>query len=372
MEFRYVCTDDLSGNLKQLDFYDRASFLTSSQMCYEDNAESNIWRPSGSDAGCWRPRHLFRTATSGTTYHSERPEWYIFSQDEVCFENVVEGTTFDMEYTLPSSLDTCSHVVIQWWWQTSNNCVPATWKRWHQDNSFPCSSSWPRWNLITCDAAAGTKAQSGEQFTNCIDVPLAGGGTQSPTSVPVPTAAPTTPEPTLQPTVQPTVSPTSTPQPTSTSDSCMQVWEQCGGQTWNGATCCEASLSCVVQDQWYSQCKPSETSEPEPNPEPEPEAEPEPEPEPEAEPTPGCAGKWQRCGGHGHTGLSCCADLGFECQYESQWHSQCNPVSLVQEVVRAQRQGAVRKHRFLGASLIQAEVSKSRSKVTDSRSTVEL
>ncbi|KAK2765864.1 pectin lyase [Colletotrichum kahawae] len=33
-----------------------------------------------------------------------------------------------------------------------------------------------------------------------------------------------------------------------------QAWGQCGGSGWTGATTCAAGTSCVVQNEWYSQC----------------------------------------------------------------------------------------------------------------------
>ena len=36
---------------------------------------------------------------------------------------------------------------------------------------------------------------------------------------------------------------------------CAAAWEQCGGQDFNGPTCCVSGYTCTVQSQWYSQCK---------------------------------------------------------------------------------------------------------------------
>ncbi|KAI3546809.1 pectin lyase [Colletotrichum filicis] len=33
-----------------------------------------------------------------------------------------------------------------------------------------------------------------------------------------------------------------------------QAWSQCGGSGWRGATTCAAGTSCVIQNEWYSQC----------------------------------------------------------------------------------------------------------------------
>ncbi|KAB5559533.1 endo-1,4-beta-xylanase A [Coniochaeta sp. 2T2.1] len=36
--------------------------------------------------------------------------------------------------------------------------------------------------------------------------------------------------------------------------SCAAKWGQCGGQGWNGATCCQSGSTCQASNQWYSQC----------------------------------------------------------------------------------------------------------------------
>ncbi|KAI8804705.1 SGNH hydrolase-type esterase domain-containing protein [Cladochytrium replicatum] len=38
--------------------------------------------------------------------------------------------------------------------------------------------------------------------------------------------------------------------------SCAALWAQCGGSGHTGPTCCVAGSSCVVSNQWYSQCLP--------------------------------------------------------------------------------------------------------------------
>ncbi|KAK4657550.1 hypothetical protein QC762_213730 [Podospora pseudocomata] len=35
---------------------------------------------------------------------------------------------------------------------------------------------------------------------------------------------------------------------------CAARWGQCGGQGWNGPTCCESGTTCRSSNQWYSQC----------------------------------------------------------------------------------------------------------------------
>ncbi|GAB1315267.1 Endo-1,4-beta-xylanase [Madurella fahalii] len=35
---------------------------------------------------------------------------------------------------------------------------------------------------------------------------------------------------------------------------CAARWGQCGGQGWNGPTCCQSGSTCQAANQWYSQC----------------------------------------------------------------------------------------------------------------------
>ncbi|KAK4167866.1 glycosyl hydrolases family 11-domain-containing protein [Cladorrhinum sp. PSN259] len=46
------------------------------------------------------------------------------------------------------------------------------------------------------------------------------------------------------------------PQPTNGggSTNCAAKWGQCGGQGWNGPTCCQSGSTCKSSNQWYSQC----------------------------------------------------------------------------------------------------------------------
>lgn len=113
---------------------------------------------------------------------------------------------------------------------------------------------------------------------------------------------------------------------TSGSGECISKWEQCGGRNYDGLTCCEAGLVCTVENEWYSQCVPgdsttetstfateststaststasaSSTSQGE------------------------CAGAWHRCGGRDYDGPTCCA-AGYFCKVKNECYSQCTPV----------------------------------------------
>jgi hypothetical protein len=98
-------------------------------------------------------------------------------------------------------------------------------------------------------------------------------GTSSGSSTPSPTSATTpkptsgqsasTPSPTRAPTRTPTRTPTAstttnapTKSPTQGSSGCRQVWQQCGGQSYTGSTCCTTGNKCQFYNNWWSQCVP--------------------------------------------------------------------------------------------------------------------
>ncbi|EHA57773.1 1,4-beta-D-glucan cellobiohydrolase cel6a [Pyricularia oryzae] len=41
---------------------------------------------------------------------------------------------------------------------------------------------------------------------------------------------------------------------------CAAQWGQCGGQDYTGPTCCQSGSTCVVSNQWYSQCLPGSSN----------------------------------------------------------------------------------------------------------------
>lgn len=236
-ELRYTCTDGMdleSGSLQHLDFYDKASTLTTAAECYSSNSHSNIWRDGD---GCYQPRTLKRANVHPTskTYHPSHPEWYMLPQATAneCWDPAQAsggaGVGFDLEYQLPTSLTGCSRIIVQWWYQTSNSCIPQAWRDWKADGSFPCSSdAWPTWSMPTCNAAVGTKSGSGEQFVNCVDFNL-----ESSTPATNPTESPTTIAP---------GSPTSSP----TDDSVVPVSDGiCYTNQATGNWCDQSEQSCA-------------------------------------------------------------------------------------------------------------------------------
>ncbi|KAI9318689.1 endo-glucanase RCE3 [Dichotomocladium elegans] len=75
---------------------------------------------------------------------------------------------------------------------------------------------------------------------------------------------------------------------------------QCGGKGWTGSTSCSAGYECKVQNDYYSQCVPSDTS------------------------NTNCSKAYGQCGGKAFTGSTCCV-AGFECVKANAWYSQCLP-----------------------------------------------
>jgi len=138
--------------------------------------------------------------------------------------------------------------------------------------------------------------------------------------------------------------PSSAPSPTTIA--CSTMWQQCGGQTWHGASCCEAGSTCVLTNAFYSQCKPPAESqvdptthtEPELEAEAEPESTPGPKPQSDAEvlspslaptlTTVACAAKWEQCGGKKWHGARCC-EADSTCVFKGAYYSQCKPQSIL-------------------------------------------
>ena len=84
--------------------------------------------------GCAQPPIAPSCSCTGETKNLWRvyPDWYILAQSAACQENM-EDDVFRMHYRLPQTQ--CARIVIQWWWTTSNNCIPAQWRA---ASDFPC------------------------------------------------------------------------------------------------------------------------------------------------------------------------------------------------------------------------------------------
>ncbi|CAK0885443.1 unnamed protein product [Prorocentrum cordatum] len=111
-------------------------------------------------------------------------------------------------YWIPADL-TCESCTLQWWWMSANSCTP------HPD-AYKCyfqemerqgwdASAWCDGVCSyqgECPAEQGAPVLCGEQFKNCADVQVVGGGaTRGPTPAPAPTPSPTpaAPAPTPRP-----------------------------------------------------------------------------------------------------------------------------------------------------------------------------
>lgn len=58
----------------------------------------------------------------------------------------------------------------------------------------------------------------------------------------------------VTPTGSPTATSTASPTNTNNPGNCAAQWGQCGGNNWNGPTCCQSGSSCSRINEWYSQC----------------------------------------------------------------------------------------------------------------------
>ncbi|KAJ3122873.1 hypothetical protein HK098_002412, partial [Nowakowskiella sp. JEL0407] len=113
----------------------------------------------------------------------------------------------------------------------------------------------------------------------------------------------TSPSPSSSPRTSPRVSPSPSPSPQSSN--CAAAWGQCGGQGWNGPTCCVSGNTCTKSDNYYSQCKPGSSSGGN-----------------NGGNNGSCAAKYAQCGGNGFSGPTCCQS-GSSCQKSNDYYSQC-------------------------------------------------
>merc|ERR1719463_356071 len=127
----------------------------------------------------------------------------------------------------------------------------------------------------------------------------------------------------------PSPMPTPAAADTGSSTKLAQVWGQCGGIQWQGPTQCVDGCVCEKQDDHYSQCLPSSSSNPtvsDPSQEGHDEDD---EDEAEIIVTDGAsstsqAGAWGKCGGLDWEGpMQCIA--GYTCERQNDHYSQCLP-----------------------------------------------
>lgn len=121
-------------------------------------------------------------------------------------------------------------------------------------------------------------------------------------------------------------------------DDCNPPYGQCGGNGWTGPICCTPGYTCTEFSQWYSNCRPNNSTLPPSSGPVTPTSVPTfapsvvptlaptnaPTNAPTPAPTQACAAQWTQCGGQGWTGPTCCI-TGFHCVQSSIWYSSCQP-----------------------------------------------
>lgn len=237
-----------------------------------------------------------------------------------------------LKYWLPEGVS-CEHCVLQWYWRTANSCNPEG----YESGGFLRTTK-PEWARAEGMGACGSAGVAyPEEFWNCADIKVVGGGGSSPDSpdqdpadqVQVEEPVPE-PEPEPTPPADPsTPAPTAAPTSASTGGTCQSAWGQCGGKNHQGPSCCVSGYSCVYSTEWYSQCKPASASTPAAPAPPADTANPADPAGPAAPAAPAstdgtCQSAWGQCGGKNHQGPSCCVS-GHTCVYSSDWYSQCKP-----------------------------------------------
>lgn len=103
-------------------------------------------------------------------------------------------------------------------------------------------------------------------------------------------------EPKVEPKVEEEVKPKE--EPKVNEERCAPMYRQCGGSDHEGPVCCEDPYTCVVVNEWYSQCRYIEHDGEK------------------------CQSQWKQCGGFGWSGETCCK-RGFKCTYKNDWYSHC-------------------------------------------------
>jgi len=269
-----------------------------------------------------------------------------------------------MRYKIPADLH-CSHCTLQWYWATGNTCLYDDSYRRHFAEMQ--TAGWPAMDWCPfCRPGHSVCGETfGEEFWNCADVAVLSPGEQPAVPDPGTTSLPLVDQPSREP-KEPSLAP------------CAPLWGQCGGELWEGPSCCVAGSYCHEQSRWYYQCQPgdgsasevepeaeeeteAETEEVEAEPvepeaeaeevEAEPEAEEE-EVEPEDESKEQCAALWGQCGGSTWTGTTCC-QTGSVCKVHNAWWHYCaedngSSMAQVSQPLRATLRGRhARRHQSM-------------------------
>ena len=124
----------------------------------------------------------------------------------------------------------------------------------------------------------------------------AGNAASQPTPSPATDDKPTTPSPTTSKINKPTTpSPATNDKPTN--NDCQKEWMQCGGINYNGNDCCDQSLQCVYDNDYWSSCQYVNKND--------------------------CTNsRYQQCGGKNYEGLTCCPSE-YTCTELNEYYSQC-------------------------------------------------
>jgi len=83
-------------------------------------------------------------------------------------------------------------------------------------------------------------------------------------------------------------------------ESCQEIFGQCGGNAWEGPTCCVGGTTCTKKNDWYSQCLPL--------------------------PVDNCVAYYGKCGGKDFPGPTTCCIASQECVSMSEYYSGCRDV----------------------------------------------
>jgi len=286
-------------------------------------------QPNDPDADCQildpdQPHRWFLPPRAANTQEAG-PNW----DDRQASPHPSETEVHRMRYKIPRGLN-CTQCTLQWYWSTGNTCLydggyfsyfrKMAAAGWSTSSWCPfCQTS--RGCAGTCCGAPSGKFA--EEFWNCADIQVLAANGQPPAPQPSPPGR--VPSPPRAP------APGLAPAPPGPETSCAGPWEQCGGGSHGGSTCCVPGHYCKKIDVlWYHQCvpgnRPAAPAPPLPEPEAEPEAEQE-EEEEEAEPEPAenCAGPWEQCGGGSHSGPTCCVPGHYCKKIDVLWYHQCVP-----------------------------------------------
>ena len=114
------------------------------------------------------------------------------------------------------------------------------------------------WGDPTCEAKCGGKLWSNTDSDTCLalDAAVRKGVTDLRLylAVTYPNGMPATATPTTTPTATHLPSPPG-PNPDTNTEDCAAKWGKCGGQSWEGPTCCEEGAVCTFQSIWWSGCQ---------------------------------------------------------------------------------------------------------------------